>query len=588
MPETINEEKINRAVLVGLNAHSLSAEDNSTETTLEELEALLDTAGGEAVGVVLQNKDTPDARTFIGEGKVQEVKELAQANGADLIIFDNELSPAQVRVLTEDIGVQVMDRAALILDIFAHRARTSEGRLQVALAQYKYLLPRLTGMWGHLVRQNASGGKSPIGTRGPGETQLETDRRHIRRKIQKLEEDLREVRRVRAVQRDRRIKNEVPVVAIVGYTNAGKSTLLNQLTGSDIPANNRLFDTLDTTTRTLEISDTCTVLISDTVGFIRKLPHHLVEAFKATLEELKYADLLLHVIDSSNEEWRTQAQVVEKLIRELGAEQTPCIQVFNKCDCYSPEIRPHGQDIVCVSAKTGEGMDELLAAIGERLDSGAQRVTLHIPYDEGGVVDMLYQQAKVERVDYAETIVVEAVCTPKTLGQVQQYLPLEQRGLGELPPQVEHLPCGLTFAIPDGENRLGELLTPVKVEKYFWYCRATECYAGEEFLFEEDCVLTGEELLDKLKQNHDAQFADLKGFKSYEEACAVETWDDFQQSNCRVSLTVQEGTVVSFCCQSHKVAQRMRDFAQEHYGEVRDYTRKELLANSGTEVLGGF
>ena len=351
---TWKEEKRNRAVLVGLNAYSLSAEDNATETTLEELAALLETAGGECVGVVLQNKDKPDARTFIGEGKVDEVRELAQAVEADLVVFDNEISPAQVRVLTEDIGIQVMDRAGLILDIFAQRARTKEGRLQVALAQYKYLLPRLTGMWGHLVRQTASGGKSPIGTRGPGETQLETDRRHIRRKIQKLEEDLKDVRRVRAVQRDRRIKNEVPVVAIVGYTNAGKSTLLNHLTGSDIPANNRLFDTLDTTTRTLEISDTCTVLLSDTVGFIRKLPHHLVEAFKATLEELKYADLLLHVIDASNEEWRTQADVVEKLIRELGAEQTPRIDVFNKCDCLQADILPYGDRIVSISAKTGE------------------------------------------------------------------------------------------------------------------------------------------------------------------------------------------------------------------------------------------
>ncbi|MCD7837378.1 MAG: GTPase HflX [Clostridiales bacterium] len=425
MPDTIQEENINRAVLVGLNAHSLPDEDNSTDTTLEELEALLETAGGEAVAVVLQKRDTPEARTFIGEGKVQEVKELAAANGADLIIFDNELSPAQVRVLTEEMGVQVMDRAALILDIFAKRARTSEGRLQVALAQYKYLLPRLTGMWTHLVRQNAAGGKSPIGTRGPGETQLETDRRHIRRKIQKLEDDLREVRRVRAVQRDRREKNEVPVVAIVGYTNAGKSTLLNRLTGSEIPANDRLFDTLDTTTRTLEISDTCTVLISDTVGFIRKLPHHLVEAFKATLEELKYADLLLHVIDSSSEEWRAQAQVVDKLIRELGAEQTPCIRVFNKCDRYSPEIRPHGEDIVCISAKTGEGLDELIAAIGRRLDSGAKRVQLRIPYDQGGVLDRLYREAKVENVEYTDVIQVTAVCTSKTLGQVRQFLPPE-------------------------------------------------------------------------------------------------------------------------------------------------------------------
>ena len=418
---TWKEEKRNRAVLVGLNAYSLSAEDNATETTLEELAALLETAG-----VVLQNKDKPDARTFIGEGKVDEVRELAQAVEADLVVFDNEISPAQVRVLTEDIGIQVMDRAGLILDIFAQRARTKEGRLQVALAQYKYLLPRLTGMWGHLVRQTASGGKSPIGTRGPGETQLETDRRHIRRKIQKLEEDLKDVRRVRAVQRDRRIKNEVPVVAIVGYTNAGKSTLLNHLTGSDIPANNRLFDTLDTTTRTLEISDTCTVLLSDTVGFIRKLPHHLVEAFKATLEELKYADLLLHVIDASNEEWRTQADVVEKLIRELGAEQTPRIDVFNKCDCLQADILPHGDRIVSISAKTGEGLDKLVEAIGKELDEGSKQVLLSLPYDKGGVLDMLYREAKVDSVEYGETILVQTTCTPKVLGLVNQYV-VEQK-----------------------------------------------------------------------------------------------------------------------------------------------------------------
>ncbi len=423
---TWKEEKRNRAVLVGLNAYSLPAEDNATETTLEELAALLETAGGECVGVVLQNKDKPDARTFIGEGKVDEVRELAQAVEADLVVFDNEISPAQVRVLTEDIGIQVMDRAGLILDIFAQRARTKEGRLQVALAQYKYLLPRLTGMWGHLVRQTASGGKSPIGTRGPGETQLETDRRHIRRKIQKLEEDLKDVRRVRAVQRDRRIKNEVPVVAIVGYTNAGKSTLLNHLTGSDIPANNRLFDTLDTTTRTLEISDTCTVLLSDTVGFIRKLPHHLVEAFKATLEELKYADLLLHVIDASNEEWRTQADVVEKLIRELGAEQTPRIDVFNKCDCLQADILPHGDRIVSISAKTGEGLDKLVEAIGKELDEGSKQVLLSLPYDKGGILDMLYREAKVDSVEYGETILVQTTCTPKVLGQVSQYV-VEQK-----------------------------------------------------------------------------------------------------------------------------------------------------------------
>ena len=422
MTDHTTEEKTDRAVLVGLNAGCLSREENATESSMEELSALLETAGGICVGTVLQNKDTPDPRTFIGEGKVAEVKELVQAAGATMVIFDNALSPSQQRVLSDELGVAVLDRSALILDIFAQRARTKEGRLQVELAQYKYLLPRLTGMWGHLVRQTASGGKSPIGTRGPGETKLETDRRHIHRKIAKLEEDLKEVRRVRGVQRERRIKNEMPVVAIVGYTNAGKSTLLNALTGSDIPANNRLFDTLDTTTRTLEISDTCTVLISDTVGFISKLPHHLVEAFKATLEELSFADLLLHVIDSSNPEWRDQAAVVESLIYELGASETPRIDVFNKCDRYSGDILPHGEDIVTVSAKTGEGLDRLRDMIGDRLDAGAHRVTLSLPYDRGGLLDTLYKEAKVESVEYGETILVTAVCTPKLMGQMDEFL----------------------------------------------------------------------------------------------------------------------------------------------------------------------
>ena len=413
MFEETQVKEINRAILVGLNAPGLRGEENATEESLEELSALLDTAGGTCLATVLQNRPNPEPRTFIGEGKTAEVKELVGSLGADIVIFDNPLSPSQQRVLTEELGVTVMDRAALILDIFAKRARTSEGRLQVELAQYKYLLPRLTGMWKHLERQEGA-----IGTRGPGETQLESDRRHIHRKIARLEGELKDVRRVRATQRERREKNEVPVVAIVGYTNAGKSTLLNALTGSDIPANNRLFDTLDTTTRMLEISDTCTVLISDTVGFISKLPHQLVDAFKATLEELTFADLLLHVIDTSDPLWREQADVVDRLIVELGAAETPRLEVFNKCDLAPAEILPHGEDIVTISARTGAGLPDLLAAIGRHLDNGARRVTIHLPYDQGGVLDTLYRESKVEKVDYTDTIDVVAVCTPKTIGRL--------------------------------------------------------------------------------------------------------------------------------------------------------------------------
>jgi len=417
------EEIRDKVVLVGLNSPVLKKEENADEDTMEELSALVETAGGETVGIVLQNRAAPDPRTFIGEGKVAEVQLYCENVEATMVIFDNDLSPSQQRVLTQLLGIQVLDRCGLILDIFAQRAKTKEGRLQVELAQYKYLLPRLTGMWTHLERQGGTSGSGPIGSKGPGETQLETDRRLIHKKIDKLRDDLEDVRRVRSTQRQQRRKNEIPVVAIVGYTNAGKSTLLNKLTGAGIPANNRLFDTLDTTSRLLTVSDTLDVVVSDTVGFIRKLPHQLVEAFKATLEELEYADLLLHVIDVSNPEWQIQAAVVENLIQELGAGELPRIDVFNKSDCLPVgEIMPHGEEICAISARTGEGVDKLLEMIDRRLDKGTRRVVLHIPYDRGGLLDMLYREARVEHVEYGETIEVTAVCGPRTMGQVGAFI----------------------------------------------------------------------------------------------------------------------------------------------------------------------
>ena len=390
---------------------------------MEELAALVETAGGETAAMLLQQRPTPDPRCFLGDGKVRELRELIEKNDCDLAVFDNELSPSQMRVLGEELGVKVLDRSGLILDIFAQRARTREGQLQVELAQYRYLLPRLTGMWSHLVRQTASGGSSPIGTRGPGETQLESDRRHIRRKIQKLEEELAEVRRVRGTQRRRREKNAMPVVCLVGYTNAGKSTLLNCLTGADIPANDRLFDTLDTTTRRLKLDETTEVLLSDTVGFIRKLPTQLVEAFKATLEELRYADVLLHVIDLSNPEWETQAQIVDELIRELGAEGTPQLRVFNKCDRYLG-ILPHGEDVVCISARTGEGTDALVHRLCALLDRGRKELSLLIPYARAGLLDVLQREAAVKKAEYTEDgILVEALVPKALFGKLRDCVP---------------------------------------------------------------------------------------------------------------------------------------------------------------------
>ena len=420
--EDILEYKLQeRAVLVGLNADSFRKEETATDETLDELEALLETAGGFCTGKILQNRHTPDAHSFIGEGKAQEVKMLVEFTGSTMVVFDNELSPGHIRALEEILGVTVLDRSALILDIFAQRAKTREGRLQVELAQYKYLLPRLSGMGKSLSRQGGG-----IGTRGPGETKLESDRRHIRERITRLERELEQVRQVRGVQRERRMKNSVPVVAIVGYTNAGKSTLLNKLTDAGIPANNRLFDTLDTTSRQLTVSDNLDVILSDTVGFIAKLPHHLVDAFRATLEELEYADLLLHVIDSSDPNREEHIEVVDKLIAKLSKPGTQVLRCYNKADLVDATEIPIGEDVVKMSAKRGDGMDDLLRAIEKALDQGRHHVFVTLPYSLGGMVETLHDNAQVLSTDYtADGIVVETIVDEILYGRLKKYITKE-------------------------------------------------------------------------------------------------------------------------------------------------------------------
>ena len=418
MAENFEEHIQERAVLVGLNADCFTQAQTATDRSLEELEALLETAGGFCTGKVLQNRHAPDPHSFIGEGKALEVKMLVEATASTMVVFDNELSPGNIRALEEILGVTVLDRSALILDIFAQRAQTREGRLQVELAQYQYLLPRLSGMGKSLSRQGGG-----IGTRGPGETKLESDRRHIRERISRLKQELQQVRQVRGVQRERRMKNSVPVVAIVGYTNAGKSTLLNRLTHAGIPANDRLFDTLDTTSRRLTVAEDLDVVISDTVGFISKLPHHLVDAFRATLEELEYADVLLHVIDASDPDRQEHIQVVERLIAKLARPGAQVLQVYNKADLVPATDIPVGQDVVKISAKLGLGMEELLKAIERLVAPSRHPVVLLLPYAQGGLVDTLHKNTTVRRVDYTgDGIEVEAVLDDILYGRLRPYV----------------------------------------------------------------------------------------------------------------------------------------------------------------------
>ena len=419
------EEHISKAILVGIVTRENNAEE--VEKELDELARLLDTAGGEEFARLIQNKDTPDPRTMIGSGKIAELSELCKNNGIKLVIFDAELSPSQIRNIEDDIGddVRCIDRSMLILDIFALHATTGEGKLQVELAQLKYTAPRLIGKGTELSR--LGGG---IGTRGPGESKLESDRRHMKRRITALEEELRELEKNRMTMRASRDRSQIPQIAIVGYTNAGKSTLLNTLTDAGILAENKLFATLDPTTRKLKLPSGESVLLTDTVGFIRKLPHHLVKAFKSTLDEAVYADILMIVVDAHDDEARAQLDVTESLLAELGAAGKPTIYVYNKCDLgissELPSYIANNEDpnrVVCaISAKSGEGVDTLLEKIETIIHAGKSRVTFVIPNSEQAALNILYKNANVESVDYGyEGVTVVAVVDQKVRGMLKKY-----------------------------------------------------------------------------------------------------------------------------------------------------------------------
>lgn len=420
-----SQNHISKAILVGIVTRENSADE--VEKELDELARLLDTAGGEEFARLVQNKETPDPRTVIGSGKVYELSELCRNNGVKLVIFDTELSPSQIRNLEDDIGndVSVIDRSMLILDIFALHATTGEGKLQVELAQLRYTAPRLIGKGTELSR--LGGG---IGTRGPGESKLESDRRHMKRRIVALEDELRELEKNRMTMRASRDRSQISQIAIVGYTNAGKSTLLNTLTDAGILAENKLFATLDPTTRKLKLPCGETVLLTDTVGFIRKLPHHLVKAFKSTLDEAVYADILMIVIDAHDDEARAQLEVTESLLAELGAAGKPTIYVYNKCDLgISPELPSYianNEDpnrVICaISAKSGEGIDTLLEKVEEIIHQGKSRVTFVIPNSEQGALNILYKNATVESVDYGyEGVTVVATVDAKVRGMLKKY-----------------------------------------------------------------------------------------------------------------------------------------------------------------------
>ena len=407
------------AILVGI--VQKSSDLRECEISLDELSRLADTAGAETYAKVIQVKDSYDPRTLIGSGKVEEIAELAQSSGANLVIFDEELSPAQIRNLENDIGndVTVLDRSMLILDIFALHATSGEGKLQVELAQLKYTAPRLVGKGLELSRQGGG-----IGSRGPGESKLETDRRHLHEKVVALEARLKELENTKAVMRAQRDRSGLSKIALVGYTNTGKSTLLNLLTGASVLSEDKLFATLDPTTRKTVLPSGEQILLTDTVGFIRKLPHHLIKAFKSTLDEVRYADILLIVSDISDPETKEHLEVTKSVIEELGGGDKPVIYVYNKADaCTDLPIYDGSSDSVIVSAKTGFGIDALLEKIDCVIRQSKRQLKLLIPYTEQSLASVLYNEYAVKSTEYTENgVLFEVVVDERGAGIFKKYI----------------------------------------------------------------------------------------------------------------------------------------------------------------------
>ena len=412
-----------RAILIGVTLRDSMLHE--TEESLQELRQLTETAGIEVVCETIQARNVPNPTYFIGGGKVEELKAIVEELEADVIVFDEELSPAQTRNIENTLDIATVDRTGLILQVFAQRALTSEARLQVTLAQLEYALPRLTRMWTHLSRMATSAGSGSGALRGPGETQLEMDRRWIRKHISHVRKELLKVEKRRKVQRQNR--SEKIKVSLVGYTNAGKSTLFNTLTGENVLAEDKLFATLDSTTRRVSLPQNQTILLSDTVGFIKKLPHQLVAAFKATLEEVTEADLLLHVVDISHSEAEAQINAVDKVLTELEADEMPTIMVFNKIDQLESEdqmllLQTRYPEAIPISAQRGDGISELMEMLAERFASHGTMIDLHIPYKDGKVLDLLYKHGTVLNTEYAdEAVHVKARIPSRHLKAVSKF-----------------------------------------------------------------------------------------------------------------------------------------------------------------------